>query len=616
MGGKPTAVLLATTVTFLAAGCGAHRSTTLTQDWAADAGDRVVLVDGGERVFTGEGKAVRVKDGATGQVVWSEREQRSLGRALLSSGTLAIGGASIRPDDHAADEYSTVVLETDRTVLIMDFTMTTDRIRAFDLDSGDELWESTDFAFTLARYGAAAELLRGAGGVLGRSAARGVESQVSEETPFYLEDLVLPVTGQNGFLFKTRDGLAMVDSRTGQQRWIADGIDGLGLAAVLEVSGGDELVVANFAPGNRMSRQLARIAMADGQVRWITEYQSPSMIPSVNRSLDLLLEGDRVVLVGHGVEVFDYDDGRAVWRTHEPTRGDNRMGGVWGRLVAAPVIHDGALYLADNTARDGFYCNRNCNSTISRYDLATGERLWETEAFPDIPAIRDLRIIGQTLVAAPSAEHRMIVQSRVVGLDPATGATRWSSPEARGTLAHVLVDGDHVIALIGSDLYRLDARTGDVVASASFEEAGIGAPFRRLTDGGDRVVVPSDWGVAAWSKGDLRQLYALSFRPQDQPDWDSLGFFGRTRVLMSPAKDDGVSGTIVEGDRILLLRRGGGVTVVDMNTGRVVGDLVVSFGRGDRRSGPIGRTGLQVSDDARFLYVYADGQVARYRLDN
>lgn len=615
-------LLLVIAVSFLTAACGAHRTTTLPQDWSASAGDRVALVEGGERVFTGAGKTVSLHDGSTGEVVWGERHRRTLGQTLLSASTFGIGSAQVSPGDYDADEYATVLVHEDGTLLILDFTMRTDRIRGFDLTTGDELWETDAYSFTLTRYEAVSDALRSAGGILGRTAATGMDRQMDGETPFYLEDLILPVPGTGGFLLKTRDGLAMVDSRTGEQRWVAAEIDGLGVSALTTIDGTSDLVVANYVPRDGQSRQVARISTADGTVRWATDYASPSTIPSMSNSLDLRVEGDRVVLVGYGVEVFDSRTGEALWRSHDNAhRNPGLLVGYWGNSVAAPVIEGGSLYLVDNTHRDGFRCISGCVSLVRKYDLDTGAVAWESETYEDMPAIRAMEWVDGTLVAAVSSGTGIFTPSIVVGLDPATGQVRWTSPETERSLGDpgittLIVDGTDVIALLAGVLFRLDARTGALVASADVAGAGADAPRRDIIDADDRIIVATRWGVAAFDKADLGLSYARTFRPQDQPGWDDRGFFSRMRATFTAEKNDHVVAQVLGGQRLLLGRRTGGFTVLDSQTGQVVGDVVAELGQADRRSGPLGRQGFQLSDDARHLYVFSDGEVARYRLDD
>ena len=267
--------------------------------------------------------------------------------------------------------------------------------------------------------------------------------------------LAQPVINDDGAYFGTDDARVMrVDVATGNERWVT-AVD----AEVTEpvVVHGDVVYVVT---GNDSTYALSRLT---GEPLWVNKHPLPRGITLRGQSKPLVLDvagadGGMRLFVGHAsglLVVLDRETG-AVISEIDLSRGD-----AFGDIDADPV----------------FQANRNVvvaasqTRGITALDPRTTTEVWHN---PESGLTR-LATGGEPMLVAAGA-------GKVLGLDAATGQTRWRFTFEKGAPTRIVVKGGRVH--VGSDrgaLYVLDLYSGRPLQYAG-SAAGVAADLSLAND--------------------------------------------------------------------------------------------------------------------------------------
>jgi outer membrane protein assembly factor BamB len=147
-------------------------------------------------------------------------------------------------------------------------------------------------------------------------------------------------------------------------------------------------------------------------------------------------DGKLVAVVTRGNEVVTLDAGRQLWKAKLPAQ-----------AFTAPFVGGSRVFvlLADRS--------------VHAFDGSTGRKLWTNQRSSTEPLVLSkagtMLAVGDTLVVGQGG--------RLVGINPASGSTRWEAPIAspRGTN-----DVERLVDLVGTT-----SRIGDVVCARAFQAA-------------------------------------------------------------------------------------------------------------------------------------------------
>lgn len=439
----------------------------------------------GSRLVVGQPRQFALIDGQNGKEIM--RQGDSFFESLRVG--VDLSGASVR--GFASDSYILRVLDQSRVLLVFDYSYGVDSVVALDLDSGAELWRSNLFNYSYEKYSPVADAAVGmAASALARalraeSSGPTLEERLTREHDF-VHKLILPTPDGNGFFFKTLEGVAMVDSRTGRQRWMLTGFEGHGLAEARVLPDGDILLVAStgditedYVGTLSIKHHMARVNPRNGQARWLSEHNG--------RWLDGIALGDELVVLNtQPTQVFDLRNGRLLW--------ENDVRDAPQARATVPILADGALYLVGNTLRENVrMIQLGIPYKLKKHEQRTGKVLWESDEYKMRPTA--LLRHGDHLLLAGQGEW-VGEHGGLVAIDPATGQLRWRSPafERRGLnagvdVSEILVKGDTVWVASAGRLYGLDLNSGAVRVEFDHRARGLGVTQGILLDGDDVVVI-------------------------------------------------------------------------------------------------------------------------------
>jgi len=490
----------------------------------------------------------------------------------------------------------------------------TDRVAVLDLATGKELWNSELYQDLIPK---------------GTKAAEGSD-EGELETVKYINEL-------DAFLISQRNSVILVKANTGEKVWETNRFKG-GVGKYVYDAKRNEIIMVNFKPTalgalfSGFKNQLVKINAVNGDVVWDATFRGSIEKELVTRRaiIDLWIKGDKIFMYLDGLNVYDYKTGQKVWEaTYE-----NDMGGGGGgmfsnttekkyyRTLADPLFTDDAVYLVMLGTRDR-------TKYIEKHDLASGKLLWASEkitgafCMPNIYKTGD-KIMVQVGGKVQVQEYKMeqvssglstglalggfggggTVKQRVgyiywdyknqknsvLALDDKNGTTAWRSEKFDKRITDLIIDDNKTVFVgDGDEFYGYDIASGSQLFDVKHNDAKVGKATD-VIDFGDRVVVLSEKGLAAYNKKDGTRAYA-SDKIKGINDFYHIGdnYFLR---------DQRTSKNIIYG--------------IDMTNGETKGS-VESKGKG---GSPKYGNGIDISSDGEYIFAFKGKKVEKIKVNN
>ena len=228
-------------------------------------------------------------------------------------------------------------------------------------------------------------------------------------------------------------------------------------------------------------------------------------------------------------------------------------------ISAPPVVDTERLYTIDAVA------------SIQAFDVADGERVWQTTLTPDVrdPKVRFYNIFGRVNArdlgfggGAAVQDGQLFVTSGfgfIASLDAATGEILWKVDTASPMRNPPTVSGGLVIAVsISNQVYALDAQTGEEVWTfESFEEPARVIASAAPAVQGESIVVP-------FSSGEIVSLNLSNGRV----NWQAV--ISRTSRLNALSVLGDIAGSpVADRGAVFSVSQSGQMVGIDLRTGAV-----------------------------------------------
>ncbi len=469
----------------------------------------------GSRVVIGNPRSVAILDGADGMAVGAVGEQDILD-ALQVTVTVRHTPLAykLRPESS-----NILMLDEADLLLVLDYEGARERVTAMDLTSGEQRWQLGGLDYSIQQYEAT---IRRAASQVGHEIASALGGQARAEPiarrrarqRHFAQGLAAPVDGGEAIVFKAFDGLVKLDASTGRELWRVDAFNGPGIVDLKELGNGDYLVLSRGRDLDRLQAanayDLARIG-PDGRLRWVARHAG-------RHTRGMQVAGDRVLVQGEPVEVFDLADGDKRWSAPEGWAAGNA--GNDPRFMPEPdaLITDTAVYQASPThGEDGGFVTTGFPHQVRSFDPATGDERWATEVTDTyFGALHD--VAGQLIVWGSGAFFNDAGSGGAAGLDRDTGEILWRTPvmEKPGMMSRAprvvepVYDAgrEHLFVAGPENLYGIRLADGARVMHVPLADTELGSTMGLVSHDGAVVVVGQD-GVASFSMDEGRKRFEV-----------------------------------------------------------------------------------------------------------
>ena len=475
-------------------------------------------------------------------------------------------------------------------------TFGSDKVAVIDLVTGKELWNS--------------ELYQN----LIHKGTKGIEGsdQGELETVKYIFEL-------DAFLISQKNSVILVKANTGEKIWETNRFKG-GVGKYVYDAKRNEIIMVNFKPTalgalfSGFKNQLVRINAANGEVVWDATFTGSIEKELVTRRaiIDLWIKGDKIFLYLDGLNVYDYKTGQKLWAAtyeNDMAKGGGGFGGFLGggqkeiyHTLADPLFTDNAVYLVLLGGRDK-------TKYVEKHDLASGKLLWASEkitgafCMPHIYKTGDkvmLQVGGKVQVQEYKKEGDQMVakiyweyknqKNGVLALDDATGKTAWRSEKFDKRITDLIIDNDKSVFVgDGDEFYGYDIASGKQLFDVKHDDAHVGRAMD-VIDFGEKVVVLSEKGLAAYNKKDGSRAYATE-------------------------KIKGIDYFYHIGDNYFLRDQRSGKNIIygiDMTNGETKGS-VQSKGKG---GSPKYGAGIDITSDGEYIFAFKGKKVEKIKVNN
>lgn len=479
----------------------------------------------------------------------------------------------------------------------------TDRVACIDIKSGKELWSSEAYQNLIPK---------------GTKAEEGTD-QGELETVKYIVEL-------DAFLISQKSSIILVKANTGEKIWETNRFKG-GVGKYIYNKEKNEIILANFKPTALgalfagFKNQLVRINASNGEILWDATFVGTVEKELVTRRaiLDIWIKDNKVFLYLNGLMVYDYKTGQKLWEAIYENDMDggggmfsNSVNKKYYRTLADPIFTDDAVYIVMLGTRDR-------TKYVEKHDLESGKLLWASEKVTGAFCVPNIYKTGSKILIQIGGkvqvqEYRMETRTNpytggtekvrvpyiywdykaqkngLVCLDDSNGKLAWRSDKFDKRITDMILnEGKTVFVGDGDQFYCYEIASGKQLFDVKHDDAGVGKATD-VIDFGDKVVVLSEKGLAAYNKKDGSRAYASD----KIKGVDYFYHIGNNYFL----RDQRNSKNIIYG--------------IDMTNGETKGS-VQSKGKG---GSPKYGDGIDITEDGEYIFAFKGRKVEKIKVNN
>jgi len=491
----------------------------------------------------------------------------------------------------------------------------TDRVAVLDLATGKELWNSELYQDLIPKGGTKTEEGSDEGEL---------------ETVKYIYEL-------DSFLISQRNSVILVKANTGEKIWETNRFKG-GVGKYVYDAKRNEIIMVNFKPTalgalfSGFKNQLVRINAANGDILWDATFTGTVEKELVTRRaiIDLWIKGDKIFMYLDGMNVYDYNTGQKLWNVNYENDMAGANGGLFSggkrskiyRTIADPLFTNDAVYIVILGTRDR-------TKYVEKHDLNSGKLIWASEKITGAFCMPNIYLAGDKVLVQVGGkvqvqEYRLeevssgfgaamslggfggggttkqwvpyiywdykAQKNSVLCLDDKTGTTAWRSEKFDKRITDLILDDDKTVFVgDGDEFYSYDIKSGTQLYDVKHNDAKVGKATD-VIDFGDKVVVLSEKGLAAYNKKDGSRAYAS----EKIKGVDYFYHIGDNYFL----RDQRNSKNIIYG--------------IDMTNGETKGS-VQSKGKG---GSPKYGSGIDITSDGEYIFAFKGKKVEKIKVNN
>jgi len=353
-----------------------------------------------------------------------------------------------------------------------------------------------------------------------------------------------------------KNGITFIDYLTGKEKGSIGGIPGV-IGKTAYISSLNQLVIFAYqvnslkALGSGLQNNLISIDLNTFKVKWnsiikgvaeIKKFAGKSFSPinwatvgiekgigSSNILVDLLVRGDKVIVMMNGLKAFDLSSGNLIWAVDFDLSLDRGLVGSaqMYNAVAEPLFSKNHFYLAS--------FERGRDKSIKKYDIETGKLIWETPINNRKIIIPNLSIINGTLIAQIGGYVNLQGEENnnyfskwkwegpfgLKAFDIETGKLTWETEKFDDRITNTLVNNNNLFVADENNLYAININNGEKKFSYALNSAKVGKSQYLFNDL-DNVVLLGEDGLASFNNnGNLK--YKISAKNTSMNSSDKYG---------------------------------------------------------------------------------------------
>jgi len=394
------------------------------------------------------------------------------------------------------------------TVFLFDRKMGKDQIACLDMETGALLW-STD------RY-----------------------QNVTDENVVYIPE-------RQGFAISLKDKLVFIKVSNGEEVWSTAQFGGVVGKYVYTNDG--FLVTVNFQPSGLIAlftgfkNKIAKINMDNGDIVWNNTYIGRAERKLISKEFlyDIKVEGNRVILMLNGIQVYDYNTGASQWSaafdyTPEGVRhpANATRWGVYGAVADPVFLNDTKeLYVLDMSNRS--------HQFVKKYDSNTGKLIWTSPEIKDAKAIPGMYVVDdkvicqiggiveiQTYESIKTEYYTYYIYkiyfdnvkpNGLQAFNTKDGSLSWESEKFKKGITNAYIYENNILVSSGKELYEINYKDGAELYSVPVTDGGVGLateimPYK------DKMIVIGEKGISAYNPADGKFLYSGKYKTAQLED--------------------------------------------------------------------------------------------------
>ncbi|PWS32506.1 outer membrane protein assembly factor BamB family protein [Pedobacter paludis] len=485
----------------------------------------------------------------------------------------------------------------------------TDRIAVLDVATGKELWNSENYQNLL---------------------PKDVTENSDVETVKYIAEL-------DAFMIAQRDGLNMLNAKTGEKIWETKLFKG-SVGKYIYDKASNQIIMVNFKPTalaalfSGFKNQLVKINAANGEILWDATFRGVVEKELVTRKpvVDLNIVGDKLFMWMDGIQCFNLSNGQKIWDVTYENDISKSSNGILGagkkrtsyyHAIADPIYTDDAVYIVIMGSGDR-------SKYVEKHDLQSGKLIWASEKITGAFAMPNIYKTGNRVMVqvggkvevqelrfeessnAGSMAAGMLLgggggakawvpyifydykaqKNGILSLDDKTGQTVWRSEKFDKRITDMIIHQDKTVFVgDGDEFYSYDIESGKQYFDVKHNDAKVGRATD-VIDFGDDVVVLSEKGLASYKKADGKRNYAS----EKIKGVDYFYHIGDNYFL----RDQRNSKNVIYG--------------INMTNGETKG-MVESKGKG---GSPKYGDGIDITEDGEYIFAFKGKKVEKIKVNN
>jgi hypothetical protein len=356
---------------------------------------------------------------------------------------------------------------------------------------------------------------------------------------------VVYIPERQGFAISLKDRLVFIKVSNGEEIWSTAQFGGVVGKYVYTNDG--FLTTVNFQPSGLVAlftgfkNKIAKINMDNGDIVWNNTYigRAERKLISKDFLYDIKVEGNRVILMLNGIQVYDYNTGASQWSaafdyTPDGVKhpGNAKRWGVYGAVADPVFLNDTKeLYVLDMSNRS--------NQFVKKYDSNTGKLIWTSpeikgaKAIPGMYVVDD-RVICQIggIVEVQTYEEIKteyvtyyvykiyfdnVKPNGLQAFNTKDGSLVWESERFKKGITNAYIYENNILVSSGKELYKINYKDGTELYSVPVTDGGVGLateimPYK------DKMVVVGEKGISAYNPSDGKFLYSGKYKTSQLED--------------------------------------------------------------------------------------------------